>query len=80
MKILIVSQFSLYALLKKGNRPSFVKSCDYINAEKFYHDFVELVKKDFCGVVQQGVFGADMKIILINDGPLTFFIDTKNKE
>jgi len=78
--ILIVSQFSLHALLKKGNRPSFIRSCKYINAKMLYDDFIDFVRKDFCGVVKQGLFGADMEIDLLNDGPLTFFIDTKNKE
>ena len=78
--ILIVSQFSLHALLKKGNRPSFVKSCEYIKAKSLYDNFIEFVKKDFCGIVHQGLFGSDMKVNLLNDGPLTFFIDTQNKE
>tara|TARA_B100001540_G_C15794889_1_gene637186 strand:- start:329 stop:781 length:453 start_codon:yes stop_codon:yes gene_type:complete len=78
--ILIVSQFSLHALLKKGNRPSFIRSCNYIHAKSLYDDFIDFVKKDFCGVVKKGLFGSDMKIDLVNDGPLTFFIDTKNKE
>ena len=78
--ILIVSQFSLHALLKKGNRPSFIRSCKYIHAKMLYDNFIDFVKKDFCGVVKQGLFGSDMKIDLVNDGPLTFFIDTQNKE
>ena len=64
--ILLVSQFSLHSLLKKGNRPSFVNVCDYEKANNLYNDFVKIVKQDFDGKVSTGIFGANMKIKLVN--------------
>ena len=78
--ILVVSQFSLYALTKKGNRPSFVNVCKYKKANYLYNEFMNIMNQNFTREVYSGIFGEDMKINLINDGPLTFFIDTKSKE
>lgn len=78
--LLIVSQFTLHAQTKKGNRPSYNKAAKANYAEELYDDFVkscsEKTKKD----VKTGVFGADMQVKLVNDGPVTILIDTKNKE
>ena len=79
-EILVVSQFSLHSLVKKGNRPSFVKACNYLEAQDLYNRLIKVIKQSFKGNVREGVFGADMKISSVNNGPLTFFIDTKNKE
>ncbi len=78
--LLIVSQFTLHASTKKGNRPSYIKAAKPEIAEPLYNKFVEMAKN--CGVknVATGKFGADMQVNLINDGPVTIFIDSKNKE
>ena len=78
-KMLVVSQFTLYASTKKGNRPSFIKSAKPQYAEKCYEEFCsELMGHGF--EVGKGIFGADMKVSLENDGPVTIVIDSKNKE
>lgn len=78
-ELLVVSQFTLHASTKKGNRPSYIKAAKPEIAVPIYEAFIaELKKRDIS--VKQGVFGADMKVSLINDGPVTLFIDTKNKE
>jgi len=79
-EILIISQFTLYGSTKKGNRPSFIKAASPLYAKDMYDEFIlhlnSLTKK----VVQSGVFGADMKVYLCNDGPVTIIIDSKRKE
>ena len=79
-KAIVVSQFTLHAKTKKGNRPSYIKAARPEQAIPLYEQF----KKDFSEAigsqVQSGEFGADMKVSLINDGPVTIIIDTKNKE
>jgi len=78
--ILIISQFTLHALTKKGNRPSFIRSAKPDIAIPLYEQFVSLVGKDLGTPVGTGKFGADMKVALVNDGPVTINIDSKNKE
>ena len=78
--ILVVSQFTLHASTKKGNRPSYIKASKPEFAIPMYEKFVQQVTNDLGKRVQTGVFGADMKVELLNDGPVTIVIDTKNKE
>lgn len=73
--VLIVSQFTLYADTKKGNRPSFVHAADPASSERLYDYFVELARHDV-EVVGTGSFGAEMKVELVNDGPFTIWLDT----
>ena len=79
-EILIISQFTLMALTKKGNRPSYIKSASHKIAIPLYDHFVEMFKARINDNVKTGVFGANMEIKLVNDGPVTILIDTKNKE
>ena len=78
-ELLIVSQFTLHASTKKGNRPSFVKSAKLKIALPLYEAFIEEVRKSGL-VVETGNFGADMQVNIHNDGPVTLIIDSKNKE
>ena len=78
--ILVVSQFTLHASTKKGNRPSYIKASKPEFAIPMYEKFVEQLGNDLSKTVSTGVFGADMKVELLNDGPVTIVIDTKNKE
>ena len=77
---LVVSQFTLHALTKKGNRPSYIKAASPEIALPIYNQFVEQMQSHLESPVKTGVFGANMKVILSNDGPATFIIDTKNRE
>ena len=79
-EIMVISQFTLHASTKKGNRPSFIRAAKPALAEEMYAGFLERLQHVFHGTVKEGVFGADMKIRLLNDGPVTIFMDTKNKE
>ena len=79
-EILIISQFALMALTKKGNRPSYIKSASHQVAIPLYEYFIKMFKERINDRVKTGVFGADMKVKLVNDGPVTIVIDTKNKE
>ena len=77
---IVVSQFTLHASIKKGNRPSYLKAAKPEIAIPAYENFVERLEIDLGKKVGTGVFGADMKVELLNDGPVTITIDTKNKE
>ncbi len=79
-ELLVVSQFTLYASTKKGNRPSFLRSARPHIAEPLYEYFIQEISLYCNKEVRKGLFGADMKIELINDGPVTILIDTKQKE
>lgn len=79
-EILVVSQFTLFASTKKGNRPSFIGASRPETAIPLYRDFLRRLEEDSGVPVKSGEFGADMKIKLENDGPVTIYIDTKNKE
>ena len=78
--ILIVSQFTLHASTKKGNRPSYIKAGKPAIAIPMYEKFLRRLSNDLGKEVYAGVFGADMKVRLLNDGPVTIVMDTKNKE
>lgn len=78
-EIIVVSQFTLYASTKKGNRPSYIKAAKPETAVPLYEKFVEEISKQLGKPVGTGEFGADMKVSLTNDGPVTILIDTKNK-
>ena len=78
--IIVVSQFTLHASTKKGNRPSYIKASKPEIAIPLYENFVIQVEKELGKKVQTGVFGADMKVLLLNDGPVTIVIDSKNKD
>lgn len=78
--LLIVSQFTLHAQTKKGNRPSYNKAAKAEFAEELYDKFVRSCSEKLKNEVQTGKFGASMQVSLNNDGPVTIFIDTKNKE
>jgi D-aminoacyl-tRNA deacylase len=79
-EILVVSQFTLHASTKKGNRPSYIKASKPPVAVPLYEQFVQQLQTDLGKPVGTGEFGADMKVSLLNDGPVTIIIDTKNKE
>ncbi len=79
-EIIVVSQFTLHALTKKGNRPSYIKAAKPEIAIPMYEKFVQLLELELGKSIQTGQFGADMKVALVNDGPVTIIIDSKNKE
>jgi D-tyrosyl-tRNA(Tyr) deacylase len=78
--IIVVSQFTLHSLTKKGNRPSYIKAAKPDIAIPLYDKFVTQLEQEIGKKPQTGKFGADMKVQLVNDGPVTIIIDTKNKE
>ncbi len=78
--MVVVSQFTLHALTKKGNRPSYIKASRPEIAIPLYESFVKQMEIELGKNIQTGQFGADMKVSLVNDGPVTIIIDTKNKE
>jgi D-tyrosyl-tRNA(Tyr) deacylase len=78
-EMLVVSQFTLHASVKKGNRPSYLRASKPEIAIPLYESFINVVQSNLGKEVQTGEFGADMKVSLVNDGPVTIIIDTKNK-
>ncbi|MEK6783572.1 MAG: D-aminoacyl-tRNA deacylase [Bacteroidota bacterium] len=77
--IIVVSQFTLHASTKKGNRPSYIRAAKPDVAIPLYNTFIGALQTNLGKMIQTGEFGADMKVSLINDGPVTIIIDTKNK-
>jgi D-tyrosyl-tRNA(Tyr) deacylase len=78
-ELLVVSQFTLYADTKKGNRPSYIRAARPEQAIPLYEFFLQELQKQFQGSIQTGQFGADMKVSLINDGPVTIIIDSRGE-
>lgn len=78
--LLAVSQFTLMASTKKGNRPSYIRASKGDFAQPMYEKFCQTLEKESGKKVEKGIFGADMKVSLLNDGPVTIIMDTKNKE
>ena len=78
-EILLISQFTLHASTKKGNRPSYIKAAKPDVAIPLYEQFIERLTSDLGKRIETGEFGADMKVSLVNDGPVTIIIDTKDK-
>ena len=78
--LLVVSQFTLHAAIKKGNRPSYIKAARPEVAIPLYEKFVTALEHKLSKKVPTGIFGADMKVALLNDGPVTIIMDSKNKE
>jgi D-aminoacyl-tRNA deacylase len=79
-EILVVSQFTLHAATKKGNRPSFIRAAVPSHSKPLYHEFCAVLEKETGKPVACGVFGGDMKVSLINDGPVTILIDSRARE
>lgn len=79
-EILLVSQFTLHASTKKGNRPSYIKAAKPSIAIPIYENLIAVLNESLGKPIATGIFGADMKVALVNDGPLTIIIDTKNRE
>ena len=79
-EILVISQFTLFAETKKGNRPSYIRAARPETAIPMYNKFLDQLNKDFAAPVYSGEFGADMKVKLVNDGPVTIILDSKNRE
>ena len=78
--VLVVSQFTLHALTKKGNRPSYIKAAKHETAIPLYECLCKSISENLGRVVQTGIFGADMQVSLVNNGPVTIWMDSKNKE
>lgn len=78
--ILVISQFTLHAMTKKGNRPSYIKAAKPEIAIPIYEKFIKKLELEMNQKVEKGIFGADMKVQLINDGPVTIIMDSKNRE
>ncbi len=78
--ILLISQFTLFALTKKGNRPSYIRAAKPEKAIPVYENMIRQLETDLGKKIETGIFGADMQVSLLNDGPVTIIIDSKNKE
>tara|TARA_R100001369_G_scaffold954_4_gene3148 strand:+ start:19990 stop:20442 length:453 start_codon:yes stop_codon:yes gene_type:complete len=79
-EVLVISQFTLHASTKKGNRPSYIKAAKPEIAVPLYNNFLKEIEEQLGKNVEKGVFGADMKVLLTNDGPVTIIIDSKSRE
>lgn len=79
-EILVISQFTLHASTKKGNRPSFIRAAQPAHAIPLYEKFIEYLAINTGTEIKAGIFGADMQVSLINDGPVTILLDSKNRE
>ncbi|MEI6021977.1 MAG: D-aminoacyl-tRNA deacylase, partial [Bacteroidota bacterium] len=79
-ELMVVSQFTLHASTKKGNRPSYIKAARPEKAIPLYECFIKEMETTLAKSVKTGVFGADMKVSLVNDGPVTIWLDSKNRE
>ena len=79
-ELMVISQFTLIAATKKGNRPSFISAARHETALKLYEQFVSMSVQKLGKKIAKGIFGADMKVSLTNDGPVTIIIDSKNRE
>lgn len=77
--ILLISQFTLHAMTRKGNRPSYIMAAKPDIAKPMYEHFIDMLEKTLGKKIQTGEFGADMKVSLLNDGPVTIIIDSKNR-
>ena len=78
--LMIISQFTLFAKTKKGNRPSYINAANSPKANKYYNSFCEKIESILCKKVIRGIFGADMTLNIINEGPVTIYIDSRNKD
>jgi D-tyrosyl-tRNA(Tyr) deacylase len=79
-ELMLVSQFTLFASTKKGNRPSYIRASKPDTAIPVYESMIARLEKDLGRKIQTGIFGADMKVELLNDGPVTILMDSKNRE
>jgi len=79
-EVIVVSQFTLHASTKKGNRPSFLKAAPPAISEPLYHSFCSALENELGRVIGRGIFGADMQVSLVNNGPVTIWIDSRDKE
>ena len=79
-QVLVVSQFTLHASTKKGNRPSYIRAARAEIAIPIYEDFLRVLERETARPIQRGEFGADMKVALVNDGPVTILMDSKSRE
>ena len=79
-ELLVISQFTLMASTKKGNRPSYIRAAKHEIAIPLYEHFIKIAEEELGKKVSKGVFGADMKVSLVNDGPVTIFFDSKKRE